>query len=131
MEADYPWKKKGARIIFKNHFKIEREDIEKAISDQGRLWLVVQGPILHVYSKDLEEAFKVLEIARNAGFKHSGVLVRNEIGYLEELRTGVKVTQLLYRGINVELMCEIANEVLNKGKERLRKLEESFRASKN
>lgn len=128
IDAEYPWSRKGSTVIFKNHLGITERDLREVL-DKGalrRLWLVVQGPILHVYTQDMEEAWEILRLARLAGFKHSGILTVNSNGVLVELRTGIKLTHLLVgEGTSepeVGSAVKLANEVLTRGKEKMHAL---------
>lgn len=133
-----PWDRKDSTIIFKNHLGIRDEDILEVLrkGQVHRLWLISQGPILHVYTKDWDEAWKVLELAREAGFKHSGILTSNNKGILIELRTGVKFVHLLRDSPSqkvseeeIRILTRVANEVLQKGKEKLRLLQKVVESS--
>ncbi len=139
VDAEVPWDRKNSSVVYKNHMGISLEDLKDIISkgQVSRLWLIVQGPIVHVYAKDMDTAWNVLQIARNAGFKHSGILVSNYKGILLELRTGVRMTHLLKNKVddsaeNLSDLVEVANEVLRKGKEKMIRLTEALSSnSKN
>jgi len=128
IDADYPWSRRGSAVVFKNHLGITEEDLTGVLSKGAlhRLWLVVQGPILHVYTKDMGEAWEILRIARLAGFKHSGIMTVNSKGVLVELRTGIKLTHLLKgeetEDPEVRPLVKLANEVLTRGKEKMEML---------
>ncbi|WP_338604788.1 hypothetical protein V6M85_12040 [Sulfolobus tengchongensis] len=133
VDSEMPWDRKNSTIVFKNHLGITVRDIEDVLDkDQvRRLWLIVQGPIVHAYAKNIDSAWEILKIARNAGFKHSGILTTNEKGVLVELRTGIRMVHLL-RNSNTEkveqdkltTLVNVANEVLIKGKQKMKLLEE-------
>lgn len=129
VDAKFPWSRDGS-IVFKVHRPITEDELFKIISKpvKERLWLNVQGPIIHVVAKDLDSAKKILELARKAGFKHSGILVLDEHP-LVELTTGVRANILLKIGERLVIdpspeVVDIINEVLLEGKRRLRRLEE-------
>ncbi|NON62795.1 hypothetical protein [Acidianus sp. RZ1] len=131
VDSQLPWKRENSTIIFKNHFKISPDEIVDVLSKGQlyRLWLISQGPIFHVYSKDWDETWEVIRIARKAGFKHSGIMSINQKGILIELRTGVKFVHLLREKedqflseAEINSLALIANEVLSKGKEKLNEL---------
>ncbi|BAB66560.1 tRNA-wybutosine modification methyltransferase TYW3 [Sulfurisphaera tokodaii] len=136
IDAEMPWERKNSSVVFKNHLGITVTDLLETIN-KGKvwnLWLVVQGPIFHVYTRTNEEAWNILKLARSVGFKHSGVLTVNEKGVLVELRTGVKMVHLLkdnYDEKEANELVVIANKVLQKGKEKLRKLKEVVENSLN
>ena len=122
--------------VFKKHEPITVEE-GKAILGRPcctRLWLSVQGPIYHVYAYDLEEARILLEAAREAGFKHSGILVPSEHP-LVELRTGIRADILLADGNTVivegdeklQHTVSVVNEVLMQAKKRNERLLQALR----
>ncbi|AAY80916.1 tRNA-wybutosine modification methyltransferase TYW3 [Sulfolobus acidocaldarius] len=127
IDAKLPWERRDSTVVFKDHLKFSVEDLYDVL-DKGivrRLWLIVQGPIIHVYTKDMEEALNVLKLARDVGFKHSGILSFNDKGILVELRTGVKMVHLLKPNLPEEEakhLVEVSLEILNKGKEKLNNL---------
>ena len=135
IDSPYPWAKDESMTVFKKHGPVSVEEVEDVLSRSFayRLWLSVQGPIYHVYVADEGEAREVLAAAREAGFKHSGVMVLGE-PLLLELRTGVRgdillatrAGRLLDRG-GLEEAVRVANEVLARGKERNRRLLEALR----
>ena len=136
IDADYPWAKEDTMTIFKKHEPVTVEEIKAVVEKpfSRRLWLSVQGPIYHVYVESLEEAAAVLEAAREAGFKHSGLMTLRQ-PYLVELRTGVRGDVLLAeRGMGrllddrgLEAAVRVANDILARGKERNRRLLDALR----
>ncbi len=136
MDAEYPWEKDETMIVFKKHEPVKIEEVsdiaEKPVAH--RLWLSVQGPIIHVETLDIDEAFTVLEAARRAGFKHSGILASTRKGILVELRTGIRVNiplrepdaWLLDRD-SLPRIVELANRALGQAKERLDRLRVELR----
>ena len=136
MDSEYPWEKEETMIVFKKHEPVELREVleaaEKPIAK--RLWLSVQGPIIHVETLDAEEAFEVLEAARRAGFKHSGILASTRKGVLVELRTGIRVNiplrepdaWLVDRG-ELRRIIELSNRALREAKERLDRLRAELR----
>ncbi|BEP17124.1 hypothetical protein PYJP_04760 [Pyrofollis japonicus] len=135
IDADYPWSKEETATIFKKHEPVKSVEIERLLKvpRSTRLWLSVQGPIYHVYVRDFEEAKVILEAAREAGFKHSGIMV---LGYpmLVELRTGVRADilladkqEVLIKEERIEDIVSIANDVLAQAKERNRRLLRALR----
>ncbi len=127
VDAEFPWDRKGSTVVFKNHLIVTEDDLRDNVSrpPKKKYWLIVQGPIFHVYTKDLEEAMTLLSIARGVGFKHSGIMVANEKGYLVELRTGVRMDHLLTPEQDLARLAEEAMRVLLKGKERKERLKEA------
>ncbi|MET1101993.1 MAG: hypothetical protein ABWW69_05930 [Pyrodictiaceae archaeon] len=136
MDADYPWSKDETTIIFKKHDPISIEELLRILSHSyaSRLWLNLQGPIYHVYCYGMEEALEVLAIAREAGFKHSGILVVDGDNILVELRTGIRLVTLLADESGpllsrqaLERLVRVANEMLAYAKRRNKLLLEALR----
>ena len=128
VDSEFPWERKGSTVVFKNHLRVTAEDLRDNLAKRPykKYWLIVQGPIVHAYTKDVEEAWELLAIARKAGFKHSGIMTRNEKGYLVELRTGVRMVHLLDESQDLERVAEEAMRVLMKGKEKKEKLKQAI-----
>lgn len=132
VDSAMPWKRKDSTIIFKKHSPITINDLEFIFNEKpvSRFWLIATGPIIHVNSAKLSEARNILMLARKAGFKHSGILSMSERGIVIELRTGIRIAQLLKNSkycLNTESLnyiINIFNEALIKGKKRLAKLKE-------
>lgn len=133
VDSEMPWDRKNSSVIFKNHLGITTEDVIDIINkgQVRRLWLIVQGPILHLYARDINTAWNILRIARSAGFKHSGILTSNSKGILVELRTGIRMVHLL-RSSNdekieyqrIDSLVSVANEVLRRGKQKMNLLKD-------
>jgi tRNA wybutosine-synthesizing protein 3 len=77
---------------------------------------------------------EVLEIAREAGLKHSGILSLSSKGIIVELMSGVRLTILLRDGdvrvVEDDRLGEVvsvANEALLEGKKRLDALRNALR----
>ena len=137
VDSQYPWERKDSTVLFKKHQPIALSEIIDIINQPAvsAMWLVVVGPIIHVSTLTLREAFRILKIAREAGFKHSGILSASRKGITVELRTGIRLAVLLKVKnelvINYEKLEEIigiANKALMLGKVRLKKLLEVLKS---
>ena len=129
VDAPFPWSRKDSTIVFKSHSGITLEELEDVLKREvvHTLWLNVQGPIIHAVAVDIPAALKVLEIAREAGFKHSGILSISDRGVVVELTTGVRVNIPLKRKNKILIsepkeVIDIANKILSEGKKRLERL---------
>ncbi len=136
VDSCMPWERRNATIIFKKHSSISLEEIRGLLNQPVlyRLWLIATGPIIHVVALTAREALRILRIAREAGFKHSGVLSVSRKGYLVELRTGIRLAILLKTGSKVVVdeqglqeAVRAVNEALSEGKKRLQRLLEVLR----
>ncbi|AEM39165.1 protein of unknown function DUF207 [Pyrolobus fumarii 1A] len=139
MDAEYPWDKEETMIIFKKHEPVTVDEIIEVVERPlaYRPWLSVQGPIIHVETLDIDEAFEVLEIARRAGFKHSGILASTKKGILVELRTGIRVNIPLGSRDNLWVdkerlrdIISLANNALRQAKDRLARLRDELRKAR-
>lgn len=132
MDADYPWTREETGIIFKSHVPVRPEDLAflYRLKPHKKIWVVVTGPILHVSSSTRRKAVKVLEVARRAGFKHSGIMhVGKTRGVFLELVTGIYVSQLIMTSVEVFVseeklvgLLRVLNAALLEGKRRLQRL---------
>ncbi len=136
VDSPMPWMRDPSSVVFKKHSPISVEEVRPIIEGPvvWRLWLVVTGPIIHVSTLDLNEAVEVLEIAREAGLKHSGILSLSSKGIIVELMSGVRLTILLRdKGVRVVEddklgeVVSVANEALLEGKRRLDALRDALR----
>lgn len=136
VDSRMPWERRDATIIFKKHSIISLEEIEGLLKQPVlyRLWLIASGPIIHVVALTAKEALRILRIAREAGFKHSGVMSVSKKGYLVELRTGIRLAVLLKtpKGVVLNEMglqeaVEAVNEAIIEGKKRLNRLLEALK----
>ncbi|UXD21381.1 hypothetical protein IPA_03650 [Ignicoccus pacificus DSM 13166] len=136
VDSPYPWSREGT-IIFKVHRPIKLDELKDILSKKivTRLWINSMGPIIHAVAKDFDSAFKIIQIARDAGFKHSGVLSVNEEGWVVELTTGVRANilakvddKVILKEEELDKICETINDVLLEGKKRLKMLEERLDA---
>jgi tRNA wybutosine-synthesizing protein 3 len=140
-DSTYPWSREETSIVFKKHATISIDEVLPIINKPvvRRLWLNVTGPIIHLSVNNLEYALEILRIAREAGYKHSGILSINPLkGVLLELTTGIWMSQLLktcdkdiVNKENLYRVVDVANEVLNRGKELLMKLYNMLKNRKN
>ncbi|WP_243678491.1 hypothetical protein [Vulcanisaeta distributa] len=95
------------------------------ISD-GDVWLLVRAPIMHFVARDLNGALRILRIAREAGFKHSGIYSVTHDGVVVEVqgedRFEVPIIingKLIVPAEDLRRIIDIANETLMFGKFRL------------
>ncbi len=132
IDARYPWSREG-RIIFKVHRPVEPIELERLLGRPiiEKLWINVMGPIIHAVAKDFDSAMRVIRIAREAGFKHSGILSVNEEGWVVELTTGVRANllakvrnEIVLNTSSLDQVARTINDVLLEGKRKLKLLEE-------
>jgi len=127
--------KKNAEFLGKWHRKIKPEEIFLALeksSGKGQLWFLAQSPIIHVYTKNLESADKLVKKAticgfKNTSFKTSGKNIIVEIASTERIDAPVGLNGKLYCNKEyVFLLSDIANKVFEKSFLKLEKLKNTL-----
>jgi tRNA wybutosine-synthesizing protein 3 len=126
--------KKNAKFLGKWHRNIISDEILFAAqkAKKGQLWLLAQSPIIHITSKNKNAADKILKIAIACGFKNSGLksIDRNiviEVCSTERLDAPVGKDGKLYCNMEyLNLLVEIANDVIEKSSFKLHKLEDQM-----
>ncbi|USN45171.1 MAG: hypothetical protein H6502_03875 [Candidatus Woesearchaeota archaeon] len=76
-------KKHEARWLFVSHAVVDAQDllnVELSIDEGSTLYLRQESAILHVACKDLDAAKKLLELCREEGLKHSGIVSFSKTG---------------------------------------------------
>ncbi|WP_252900877.1 tRNA-wybutosine modification methyltransferase TYW3 [Vulcanisaeta sp. JCM 14467] len=76
------------KFIVKWHRPVTYSEVINVISgiSEGDAWLLVRAPIMHFVARDLNGALKILRIARDAGFKHSGIYSVTHDGVVVEVQ---------------------------------------------
>lgn len=127
IEVPYPGAKPGARFLGKWHREIRKEDLDEAIrkSKEGYIMFMVHPPIIHVVAVNPEIAENILKIALSSGFKNSGMRAFKrkivvEIRSTERMDVLIgKDGKLMVSEEYLEILCEMANLMLKKGKRKL------------
>ncbi len=131
VDAPTPWGRRDSHIVFKKHSEITAREVEELLETPVlyTLWLIASGPIFHIMARTPRHALELLRRAREAGFKHSGLLASSRRGYLVELVTGIWLDIPLksQKGVlisrsEVGSIVEIVNRALREGRERLSQL---------
>ena len=126
--------KKNAKWLGKWHRKINTEEILNAFkkADRGFIWILAQSPIIHVFSKNLESADKLVKTAIGCGFKNSGFKSSEknivvEVTSTERLDSPVGENGVLFCDEEyLSLLVDIANEVIDKSSVKLEKFEKKL-----
>ena len=66
-------KKHDTEWLFVSHDNVDVKNIKKSIKGKNA-WFKQEGAILHVCCKSLDDAGKLLDIVKEAGFKRSGLI---------------------------------------------------------
>ncbi len=116
--------------IFKSHDPISFNDIANVKLPNELVFFKMESAILHIACRNLSAAIKMLNIARYAGFKRSGIIsIKDEKIMIEVLSTEnleFPFSLNKKRLINddyLNVCIKIANERLKRTREKLKKFE--------
>lgn len=129
--------KKGKDLFLKNwHDKISFQELNNALNDFSKrkeiIKFKVEPPILHVACRDLKKATWILEKAKYVGFKRSSILTfdRNiivELNSSDRLEFPIIMNKrILVDDAFLKLIINVSNQKLQKGWEKIQKLEKSL-----
>jgi tRNA wybutosine-synthesizing protein 3 len=116
-------KGRGFRPVARWHHPVPPELVAEAVAQLDNAWLMVRGAILHFAAADAKTAYRLVEIGRGTGHKHSGIIAMNRGGIFVEIlgeerldiplkRNGAEVT-------DVAAAVDMANKTLVLAKLRL------------
>ncbi|MFB6471106.1 MAG: hypothetical protein TU36_007760 [Vulcanisaeta sp. AZ3] len=75
------------KFVVKWHRPVTYSEVINVLSGiNGNAWLLVRAPIMHFVTRDLEGALLILRLAREAGFKHSGIYSVTRDGVVVEVQ---------------------------------------------
>jgi tRNA wybutosine-synthesizing protein 3 len=128
--------KKAARFLGKWHRTINVSELISATSKAkiGQIWLLSQSPIIHITSKTIDAADKLLKTAIACGFKNSGLKsigkkIIIEVCSTERLDVPIgRDGKIFCNKQHLELLTDISNEILNKSTKKLKKFEGELKA---
>ncbi len=135
VDSQYPWRRRGSSIVYKSHYGLSGSDLLYIIGKKPlyRYWITVSGPIMHLSCVNLKTAHKMLRLARDAGFKHSGIFSLGRKGITVELISGVSMISILRDGeeiyIDLDRIDEYVsrvNDVLRQGRSKLYELKNAI-----
>jgi tRNA wybutosine-synthesizing protein 3 len=127
--------KKEAIFLGKWHRTINVNElfISSKDSKNGQIWLLAQSPIIHITSKTVKEADRILKIAIACGFKNSGLKsitkrIVVEICSTERLDVPIgKDGTLFCSKEHLELLTSISNEIFEKSTKKLQNFERELK----
>ena len=114
--------KKEAIFLGKWHRTINVDEILSAAnnSKKGQIWLLAQSSIIHITSKTIDAADRILKISIACGFKNSGIKsikkrIVVEICSTERLDMPIGNDGILFCEKNhIDLLVNISNEIFKK-----------------
>jgi tRNA wybutosine-synthesizing protein 3 len=97
--------------------------VAEAVAEVDNAWLMVRGAILHLAAADAKTAYRLVEIGRETGHKHSGIIAINRGGIYVEILGEERLDIPLKRGgvviSDVAAAVDMANKTLVLAKLRL------------
>ncbi|MGB9674774.1 MAG: tRNA-wybutosine modification methyltransferase TYW3 [Nanopusillaceae archaeon] len=126
-------KKNEAKFLFKSHYPVDFYYIWFKLKDvykiyEEKIYFKQEPFILHVAARNLDRGYEILEYARKAGFKHSGIFLISKDRIMVEIIGNEKIETLVAK--NRELLVdekyffklvEEANDKLKKVKTNIEK----------
>lgn len=127
-------KKHDTNWHYVTHDEAKWKDVQKKLQDlpEETVWFKLEAAILHVVARDEQSANELLIIARECGFKHSGLLGTNKRYILElfdDERIDVPIAvggRLIVEEKFVQFLVEKANKKLKKARQHMEKLRKKF-----
>ena len=134
MELPSIGNKIDARFLGKWDDKIKIQDIKNALenAEKGEIWMLAQPPIFQVSASDVNAASKLIKVAKQSGFKNSGIRsigkrVTVEVRSTEEVDVPLGIDgKLLCDEKYLSLLVSLANEIMERAKNKLSILEKNL-----
>ncbi len=125
--------KKNSIFLGKWHSFPKLRDIKRCVA-MGKMqtWFMMHPPIIHIACEDLDNALKLLEVAKEAGFRRSGIISQKKFAI--EISSQERVEMLVAE--NGEILIgdkalkrnlEISIEKLKRARERIFRFSEIFK----
>lgn len=128
-------KKQPDMFVFRSHEKISFEELKKALlSYKGKESLIFkqEPPILHICCEKTDDAEKMLNLARECGWKNSGIMSLSGRIVLELRSTEYLALPIIENGKMIvdrdflNILIVESNKRLEKGWNKIKKLENAF-----
>jgi len=124
-------KKNEVEYLFCSHKKIKFNDVKKNISEfpKNDVWFKSQPAILHVACSNMDTALKMLNLARDIGFRRSGIISITKNKVFLELVSTEKIDAIIGKNGKAlidddyfKILVEEGNKKLEKTWEKIDKL---------
>ena len=135
MEMPHFGDKVNSGWLGKWHREVSVGEVFEAIGrhERGQLWFLVRSPILHVGTRTMDDAVRLLNLAIGLGFKYSNIKSVSHRKLLVEIRSTERMDvplgsdgELWADGEYIERIVAIANSQVRRFKGKLKKLEEEI-----
>jgi tRNA wybutosine-synthesizing protein 3 len=132
-----PGGKKDSGWVGKWHSEVSSDVIHAAMKDMpaaGIVWFMHEPTIMHIVCRDLSAAGKLVELARNHGYKKVGILSYKDDRVLVEVCGTERIdapiaecARILVADEYIEYLAVLANKKFKKGVQRLNRFEKALR----
>jgi len=131
-------KKNEVQYLFYSHKKIKYNEIKKIIniikskkSIKNDIWFKVQPVIIHIASKNMDNAIKILNIARNIGFRRSGIISIGKSKIIMELISTEKIETIISKNGKLLIDEDYFRVLVKEGNKKLEKTWEKIKKLHN
>ncbi|MBD3304664.1 hypothetical protein GF343_06005 [Candidatus Woesearchaeota archaeon] len=118
-------RKDETKWLLVKHRPVSLQEIKDSIKSEEDVWLKQEGMILHVCCKSIEAAEKLVNLAKNSGFKRTGMVSVNKRYVVEVVSTENISTILSKKGkilADDEYLSELFSECNKKLKQNKKKI---------
>ncbi len=125
-------KKKDAKFLFKSHYPVKFEEIYQKLLEvydkyKEKIYFKQEPLILHIAAKDINSAIVMLDIARKAGFKHSGIFLIKEERVMLEVIGNEKIETIISKNKKLLISEEYFRELVEEANKKLIRVMENTR----
>lgn len=132
-----PGGKKDSGWLGKWHRKVSFEEIKEAmekIPATGTIWFMEEPTIMHINCRRIEDASKLVDLSRNAGYKKVGILsykddrIIVEVNGTERIDAPIAINgEIIVGDEYIKKLIEIANTKFEKGMKRLERYKDALK----
>jgi tRNA wybutosine-synthesizing protein 3 len=120
-------KKNESEFLFKSHYPVNfyyiwNKLLEVYKNYEEKIYFKQEPFILHVSSVNLEKGYELLELARKAGLKHSGIFLINKDRIMIEIVGNEKIETIVAKNRKLLVDKEYFKELVNEANEKLDKV---------
>lgn len=118
------------------HREVDFEEVRDAMKEtplRGIIWFIYEPAIIHIVSRELDNAKNLLNISRGSGFKRVGIQSYKEERVLIEICSTERIDapiinngKILVDEEYLRYLVKLANQKFQKGQEKLERLERAF-----
>ncbi|MCH8003106.1 MAG: hypothetical protein IH934_00605 [Nanoarchaeota archaeon] len=117
-------KKNEVKYLFCSHKKIRYDEIKKIINKKlpkNDIWFKVQPVIIHIACKNINNAKKILNVARDIGFRRSGIISIRKNKIIMELISTEKIETIISKNGKLLIDEDYLKVLVKEGNEKLEK----------